>query len=70
MSRTAAQFQVKTKEGRTRTITVVDAVTPDDLVRVGLKAYVNEKRAGIPYGDPFSEDIRDLLVTSRIGRRR
>lgn len=69
MSRQEAQFTLRGSDGRERTFTVLSSVTPDDLVRVGLKAYVAEKRLGETYESPFSRDVRDMLVQSRVAQR-
>lgn len=68
-SRNESSFQLKGADGTTRTFTVLSAVTVDDLTRLMLKAYVREKRAGDEYVSPFSREVRDMLVVSRITQR-
>jgi hypothetical protein len=66
-SRRESSFTLKGQDGSRRTFTILSTVTPDDLVRIGLKAYVLEKR--VEYESPFSREVRDMLVNSRITQR-
>lgn len=68
-NRRESSFSLKKSDGTVRTFTLLSAVTPDDLVRLGLKAYVLEKRRGVVYESPFSREVRDMLVVSRITQR-
>jgi hypothetical protein len=68
-SRRESSFTLKGQDGSRRTFTILSTVTPDDLVRIGLKAYVLEKRKGVEYESPFSREVRDMLVNSRITQR-
>jgi len=67
--RREARFTLKTAAGPLKTFTVLDTVTVDDLVRIGLKAYVREKRTGEVYESPFSEEVRRMITTSRVSLR-
>jgi hypothetical protein len=69
MSRTESQFSLIGDDGTTRTYTLLSAVTPDDLVRVAMKAYIFEKRTGETYESPCSREVRDQLVSTRITQR-
>ena len=68
MSRTEIQFQVQTSDGP-KTVTILSDVTVDDLMRVGLKAYVREVRLGDVYASPFSREIREAVTRVRIAQR-
>lgn len=67
-ARQESAFTIRGESG-TRTFTILSAITPDDLVRVALKAYVHTKRTGIDHESPFSREVRDMLVVSRITQR-
>ena len=66
MARKETSFTLTGTDGTKTTVTLLDFVTPDDLIRVGLKAYVYEKKAGLAYDEPFSREVRDMLVLSRV----
>lgn len=66
MARTESQLQLRNTSGHLQTYTFLEYATPDDLVRVALKAYVFEKRAEVPYVSPFSREVRDLLVHTHV----
>lgn len=68
MSRTEVQLQVRTSGGP-KTVTILSDVTVDDLMRVGLKAYVHEVRLGKEYASPFSREIRDAVTRVRVSQR-
>ena len=68
-TRTSRSFTVDQPDGTRKTVSIVSAVTPDDLIRVALKSYIFSKRTGIDYGEPFSREVRDMLVRSRTTQR-
>lgn len=68
MSRREVTFTVQTDDGP-KTVTILDVVTVDDLVVLGLSAYVHEVRLGTEYTSPFSRGIRDALVRVRVAQR-
>jgi hypothetical protein len=68
MSRTEVQLQIQTSDGP-KTVTILSDVTVDDLMRVGLKAYVHEARLGTEYTSPFSREIRDAVARVRVSQR-
>lgn len=68
MERTEVQLRVQTADGP-KVVTVLSHVTVDDLVRVGLKAYVHEVRRGVPYESPFPREIREALTLVSVARR-
>ena len=61
MTRTEIQLSVQTSAGP-KTVTILSDVTVDDLVRIGLKAYVHEVRMGVDYVSPFSREIREAVT--------
>jgi len=67
--RSESSFTMVGADGRSRTFTILSDITPDDLMRLGLKAYVAEVRFGEPYESPFSRGIRNALVLSRVTQR-
>ena len=69
MSRKESSFEITGSDGRTRKVTLLSHVTPDDLVRVGLKAYMAEAFLGETYESPFSREVRDMIVLSRATSR-
>jgi len=68
MSRTEVQLQVQTDDGP-KIVTILSDVTIDDLMRLGLKAYVHEVRAGVEYESPFSREIRAAVTRVRVAQR-
>ena len=68
MSRTEVQLQIQTRDG-VKTVTILSDVTVDDLMRIGLKAYVHEARLGVTYVSPFSREIRDAVTRVRTSQR-
>lgn len=68
MARTEVQFQVQTPSGP-KTVSILSTVTVDDLMRVGIKAYVHELRLGGPVITPFSREIRDAVARVRVAQR-
>lgn len=68
-SRRESSFTLTTPDGHKRTYTILSDITPDDLVRVAAKAYVHEKRFGVAYESPFSREIRDAIVRTRVTQR-
>jgi hypothetical protein len=68
MSRREVSFTIQTEDGP-KTVTVLSAVSVDDVTRVALGSYVRSVRDGTEYATPFSRGIRDLLVRTRISQR-
>jgi len=69
MSRTETSFEITGPTGRKRKVTLLSHVTVDDLMRVGLKAYMAEAYLGDEYESPFSREVRDMIVLSRTTNR-
>jgi hypothetical protein len=68
VDRHEASFDV-TVSGIQKTVTILTAVSVDDLVRVGLKTYVFAERSEGEYTSPFTRGIRDTLVRVRTPQR-
>lgn len=66
--RTEEQLQLRTTDGP-KTVTILSHVTVDDLMRVAMKAYVQEVRLGVQYASPFSREIRDAVTRVRVSQR-
>ncbi len=58
-----------TPEGERRTYTLLSAITPDDLMRIGFKAYAREKREKGEYESPFSREVRDAISKTHVSQR-
>lgn len=68
-TRRTASFTLTTEEGFRRTYTILSDITVDDLVRISMKAYVHEKKFGTEYASPFSREVRDAVVRTRVTNR-
>jgi len=68
MERREVSFTVQTDAGP-RTVTILSAVSIDDITRLCLGAYVREARGGPAYESPATRGIRDLLVRVRVAQR-
>jgi hypothetical protein len=69
MSRQTSAFTLTLPDGSRRTYTILESITPDDLVRISFKAYVHEKRTGTEYVSPFSRDVREALTKTNVAQR-
>ena len=68
-SRRESSFTLTTPDGERRPYTLLSDITPDDLVRIATKAYAREKRGGVEYSSPFTREVRDALVRTRVTQR-
>jgi hypothetical protein len=68
MTRREVSFTIQTADGP-KTVTILSAVSVDDVTRVALGSYVRSVREGGTYETPFSRGIRDLLVQTRVSQR-
>lgn len=68
MNRREVQIQIQTDSGP-KTVTILDIVTIDDLVVLGMRAYVHEVRQKVPYESPFSRTVRDAVTRTRTAQR-
>ena len=68
MDRREVSFTIQTEDGP-KTVTVLSAISVDDVTRVALGSYVHGVRNGAEYTTPFTRDIRDLLVRTRVAQR-
>jgi hypothetical protein len=67
--RRESSFTLTTPDGEKRTYTILSAITPDDLIRIGFKAYVREKRGGEKYSSPFSREVRLAITQAHVAQR-
>ncbi len=68
MERREVSFTIQTADGP-KTVTILSAVSVDDVTRVAVGSYVQEARGGAEYESPFTRGIRDMLVRVRVSQR-
>ena len=68
MERREVTFTVQTPDGP-RIVTILSAVSVDDIMRVSMGAYVHAARNKVEYTSPCTRGIRDSLVRVRVSQR-
>lgn len=68
MERREVAFTIQTPAGP-RVVTILSAVSIDDIMRVSMGTYVHAKRNGTEYVTPCTRGIRDTLVRVRLSQR-
>ena len=68
MDRVVKSFKQKGEDGIVRRYTLSSHVSVDDLIRIGLKAYVYEVKTGEPYASPASRPVRLAITRTTISQ--
>lgn len=69
MAREESYFEIQQEDGTRKRATLVDFITPDDVMRVGMGAVAGEIKLGLEYKSALSRKVRDFLVKTRITTR-
>jgi len=66
MSRKETSFVVTQKNGLKTRVRMLEHVTADDLMLVGMKAVAAEIKFGIEYESPYARGVREYLVRTSV----
>lgn len=62
MRRAEREIQFTDVYGNPRTMTLIDEVSPDDIVQFITKAYIYSARRGLSYSSPLTRELKENML--------